>query len=46
MKSQNNGSVRKRVVVTGMGAVAPTGIGVDAYGAALRDGMSGVAKIA
>lgn len=46
MKSQNNGSARKRVVVTGMGAVAPNGIGLDAYSAALRDGMSGVAKIA
>ena len=46
MKSQNNGSARKRVVVTGMGAVAPNGIGLDAYGAALHDGISGVAKIA
>ena len=46
MKSQNNGTVRKRVVVTGMGAVAPNGIGIDAYGAALRDGLSGVDKIA
>jgi len=46
MKAQNNGSGRKRVVVTGMGAVAPNGIGVDAYGAALRDGMSGIARIA
>jgi len=44
MKSQNNGAGRKRVVVTGMGAVAPNGIGVDAYGAALRDGMSGIAR--
>lgn len=35
----------RRVVVTGIGAVAPNGIGVDAYGAALRAGVSGVALI-
>ena len=46
MKSPNNGAARKRVVVTGMGVVAPNGIGVDAYAAALRDGVSGVGKIA
>jgi 3-oxoacyl-[acyl-carrier-protein] synthase II len=45
MKPQNNGVGRKRVVVTGMGAVAPNGIGIDAYGRALRDGLSGIAKI-
>jgi 3-oxoacyl-[acyl-carrier-protein] synthase II len=33
------------VVVTGIGAVAPNGIGVDAYGRALRGGVSGVAPI-
>ena len=46
MNSRQNGSLRKRVVVTGIGAVAPNGIGVEAYGAALREGLSGVAKIA
>lgn len=35
----------QRVVVTGMGAVSPNGIGVDAYGASLRDGVSGVGPI-
>lgn len=35
----------RRVVVTGIGAVAPNGIGADAYCAALRGGMSGVAPI-
>lgn len=46
MKSPNNGVARKRVVVTGMGVVAPNGIGIEAYAAALRDGISGVARIA
>src|SRR6185503_11490213 len=35
----------RRVVVTGMGAVAPNGIGIDAYCAALRGGISGVGLI-
>jgi 3-oxoacyl-[acyl-carrier-protein] synthase II len=35
----------RRVVVTGMGAVAPNGIGVDAYRTALRDGTSGIGVI-
>lgn len=35
----------RRVVVTGMGAVAPNGIGIDAYCAALRGGVSGVGLI-
>jgi 3-oxoacyl-[acyl-carrier-protein] synthase II len=33
------------VVVTGLGAVAPNGTGVDAYGRALREGASGVGPI-
>lgn len=33
------------MVVTGIGAVAPNGIGIDAFSAALRAGMSGVALI-
>ena len=45
MKPQNNGAGKKRVVVTGMGAVAPNGIGIDAYGSALLKGASGIAKI-
>jgi 3-oxoacyl-[acyl-carrier-protein] synthase II len=35
----------RRVVVTGVGAVSPNGIGVDAFSAALRSGASGVAAI-
>ena len=35
----------RRVVITGMGAVAPNGIGVDAYCTALRDGSSGIGAI-
>lgn len=35
----------RRVVVTGMGAVAPNGIGINAYGAALRNGTSGIGAI-
>jgi 3-oxoacyl-[acyl-carrier-protein] synthase II len=37
--------VSRRVVVTGMGVVAPNGIGLDAYGASLRDGRSGIGPI-
>ena len=32
---------KKRVVITGIGVVAPNGVGVDAYEAALREGPSG-----
>ncbi len=35
----------RRVVVTGMGVVAPNGIGLDAYGSALREGRSGLASV-
>lgn len=35
----------RRVVVTGMGAVAPNGVGSDAYCAALRGGVSGAGAI-
>ncbi len=45
MKSQKKHPMPRRVVVTGIGAVAPNGIGTDAYCRALRDGISGVATI-
>src|SRR5258707_9134278 len=45
MKSDNDPSPRRRVVITGLGAVAPNGIGIDAYRIALRDGVSGVGAI-
>jgi 3-oxoacyl-(acyl-carrier-protein) synthase len=36
---------RRRVVVTGMGVVAPNGVGLDAFDAALREGRSGVRHV-
>jgi 3-oxoacyl-(acyl-carrier-protein) synthase len=42
MKLSKRHSAPRRVVVTGMGAVAPNGVGVDAYCEALRNGASGV----
>jgi 3-oxoacyl-[acyl-carrier-protein] synthase II len=45
MKSDNDPSPRRRVVITGLGVVAPNGIGTDAYRVALRDGVSGVGAI-
>ena len=39
--SVNNGRpARRRVVVTGLGAVSPSGIGVKAFWEALRDGIA------
>ncbi|MBI1851746.1 MAG: beta-ketoacyl-[acyl-carrier-protein] synthase family protein [Planctomycetes bacterium] len=35
-----------RVVITGLGAVSPNGIGVPAFWAACREGRSGIARIA
>src|SRR5215469_7717030 len=35
----------RRVVITGMGAVSPNGIGRDAFGKAILAGMSGVRRI-
>src|ERR671919_493978 len=45
MKSQKKHPTPRRVVVTGIGVVAPNGIGSDAYCGALRDGVSGVSAI-
>jgi 3-oxoacyl-[acyl-carrier-protein] synthase II len=45
MKLPRIHAVPRRVVVTGMGAVAPNGIGINAYGAALRNGTSGIGAI-
>ncbi len=35
-------SAQHRVVITGLGVVAPNGIGLDAYEQALRNGVSGI----
>ena len=35
----------QKLVITGMGAVTPIGIGVDAYWSALVEGQCGVGKI-
>jgi 3-oxoacyl-[acyl-carrier-protein] synthase II len=37
--------VRRRVVITGLGAVTPVGIGVKAFWQSLRDGVPGIAPI-
>ena len=34
----------KRIVVTGIGAVAPNGLGIEAYRAALKAGKSGISR--
>lgn len=45
MNSGNHRPPRRRVVITGVGVMAPNGIGIDAYRAALREGVSGVGEI-
>ena len=45
MKSAKLPCGPRRVVITGIGAVAPNGVGVAAYGAALRAGANGVGPI-
>ncbi|HON23905.1 MAG TPA: beta-ketoacyl-[acyl-carrier-protein] synthase family protein [Syntrophales bacterium] len=37
--------MKKRVVITGMGVVAPNAHGLDAFAAALREGRSGIRRI-
>ena len=36
---------KKRIVITGLGAVTPIGIGVESYWSALMAGTSGVERI-
>ena len=43
--ARNNHSELRRVVVTGVGAVSPNGVGVDAYQNSLRQGVSGIDRI-
>jgi len=35
--------MKKRVVITGLGVVAPNGVGVDAFSKAIKKGVSGIA---
>jgi 3-oxoacyl-(acyl-carrier-protein) synthase len=37
--------MRRRVVVTGMGVVAPNGHGLDPFANALREGRSGIRHV-
>ena len=39
------GSTRRRVVVTGLGVVAPNAVGVADFAAALRAGVSGLRRV-
>jgi len=45
MSSNNGHALRRRVVVTGLGAVSPNGIGVGAFWEATRSGRSGIDTI-
>jgi 3-oxoacyl-[acyl-carrier-protein] synthase II len=45
MSSTNGGAPRRRVVVTGLGAVSPNGVGVPAFWEATRCGTSGIDTI-
>jgi 3-oxoacyl-[acyl-carrier-protein] synthase II len=45
MSRSNGRAARRRVVVTGLGAVSPNGIGVNAFREALRNGTSGIHTI-
>ena len=44
-KNQMGAEMRRRVVVTGMGAVTPIGIGVEAFWAGIRQGTVGFAPV-
>lgn len=45
MKMNNGRPVRRRVVVTGIGAISPNGNGVDAFWQATSNGVSGIDTI-
>lgn len=40
--AQNQSKLKKRVVITGMGVVAPNGVGLDEFTAAIKEGKSGI----
>ena len=37
--------MKRRVVITGLGVIAPNGIGKDAFWNSLKEGKSGIKKI-
>jgi 3-oxoacyl-[acyl-carrier-protein] synthase II len=45
LHGQNGKKVKRRVVITGMGAVSPNGVGNAAFSAAILEGRSGVGRI-
>ena len=45
MSTNNGGAPRRRVVVTGLGAVSPNGLGVGEFWQATRRGLSGIDTI-
>src|SRR5918999_5617702 len=46
MSINNGGPARRRVVVTGLGAMSPNGFGIDEFWDATRNGRSGIDTIA
>ena len=44
-RNQMGAEMRRRVVVTGMGAVTPIGIGVEEFWAGIRQGKVGFAPV-
>ena len=39
---KKNNKMNKRVVITGLGVVAPNGVGLDAFTHAIKNGISGI----
>ena len=46
MSTNNGRPARRRVVVTGLGAISPNGMGMEAFWTATRGGRSGIDTIA
>src|ERR1044071_8631485 len=46
MSSSNGRSARRRVVITGLGAISPNGVGASSFWNATKNGVSGVSRIA
>lgn len=41
-RTKKNNKMNKRVVITGLGVVAPNGVGLDAFTHAIKNGISGI----